>query len=153
MTQSFEKVKLLAKDLTKDYPRSRRETLTGYVLAARCLDKCRATISGTQGEYHYACPLDSRFLGFAEIKSDEFKNFVTTGATDDEVAKWIESHARMRDRVDIVLWNNKERDLRLSDLSPQLQEFMEGYIQEFVPRNRPIYRWFDVYDLEEERTW
>ena len=29
----------LAKDLTKDYPRSPRETLCGYVIAARTLDK------------------------------------------------------------------------------------------------------------------
>ena len=31
------------------------------------------------------------------------------------------------------------------------QEFMEDYIQKYVPRNRPIYQWFDVFDLEEER--
>lgn len=152
MMQNSEIVKLLAKDLTKDYPRSPRETLGGYVLAARCLDKCRATIVGTQGEYHYDCSLDERFFGFTEIKPDEFKNFVATGATDDEVAQWIGSHAKKRDRVEIILWNNKERDLRLSDLSPQVQEFMEDYIRKYVPRNRPIYRWFDVYDLEEERT-
>lgn len=35
-------LKLLAKDLTKDDPRSPRETLAGYVIAARTLDKCRA---------------------------------------------------------------------------------------------------------------
>ncbi len=49
---------LNAKDLTKEYPRSPRETLAGYVIAARMLDKCRAAISGTLGEYHFDCPLD-----------------------------------------------------------------------------------------------
>jgi len=34
MTEN-EKLKLIAKDLTKDYPRSPRETLAGYVIAAR----------------------------------------------------------------------------------------------------------------------
>jgi hypothetical protein len=28
---------------------------------------------------------------------------------------------------------------------------MEDYIQEFVPRNRVVHHWYDVYDLEEER--
>jgi hypothetical protein len=28
---------------------------------------------------------------------------------------------------------------------------MEGYIEQYVPRNRPVYHWFDVFDLEEER--
>ena len=49
------------------------------------------------------------------------------------------------------MWNNEERDLRLSDLSPELQEYMEDYIATFVPRHRVVYQWFDVYDLEEER--
>src|SRR3954468_10154320 len=113
---SNEKVKLLAKDLTREYPRSPRETIAGYVLAARCIDKCRAVLNGTQGEYHYACPLDQRFLQFAEINPDELKAFVGGGATDQEIADWISKHAKKRERVEIIQWNNAERDLRLSDL-------------------------------------
>ena len=56
-----------------------------------------------------------------------------------------------RPRAEIIAWNNKERDLRLSDLPAETQEFMEDYIAEFIPRNRVVYHWFDVYDLEEER--
>jgi adenosyl cobinamide kinase/adenosyl cobinamide phosphate guanylyltransferase len=77
--------------------------------------------------------------------------FVATGATDDEVAEWIEKHAKNRPRAEIVVWNNRLRDQRLSDLSPELQEMMEDYIASSVPRNRVVYHWFDVYDLEEER--
>ena len=153
MKEDIERVKLLAPDLRdgKQYPRSPRETLAGYVLAARALDKCRAVLAGTQGEYHSNCPLDKRWLKFAEIEYDEFKAFVATGATDDEVAAWITDHARKRPRTEIISWNNRERDLRLSDLPPETQEYLEDYIPKFVPRNRPVYRWFDVYDLEEER--
>jgi hypothetical protein len=146
-----EKIKLLAKDLTKEFPRSPRETLAGYVLGARCLDKCRAVLNNTQGEFHFNCPLDQRFLGFAEIDAEKLKNFVATGATDTEVAQWIAANAKKRERVEIIQWNNQQRDLRLSELPPQLQEYMEDYIQQFIPRNRPVYHWFDVYDLEEER--
>jgi len=46
---------------------------------------------------------------------------------------------------------DKERDLRLSNLPPETQEYMEDCIAKFVPRNRVVYHWFDVYDLEEER--
>ena len=48
-----EKLSLLAKDLTKEYPRSPRETLGGYVIAARSVDKCRAALLGINGEYNY----------------------------------------------------------------------------------------------------
>jgi len=153
MKENLEQVKLLARDLRngKAFPRSPRETLGGYVLAARALDKCRAVLAGCQGEYHSNCPLDQRWLKFAEIDYNAYKSFVATGATDDEVAAWIGEHARKRSRADIVIWNNKERDLRLSDLTPELQEYMEGYIAASVPRHRVVYHWFDVYDLEEER--
>jgi hypothetical protein len=153
LKEDLEKVKLLARDLRdgKEFPRSPRETLAGYVLAARALDKCRAVLAGRQGEFHSNCPLDQRWLRFAEIDYNAYKAFVATGATDDEVAAWIGEHARKRSRADIVVWNNKERDLRLSDLSPELQEYMEDYIASSVPRNRVVYNWFDVYDLEEER--
>ena len=146
-----EKLKLLARDLTKEFPRSPRETIAGYVLAARCLDKCRAAINNSAGEYHYNCPLDQIFLSFAEIDADKLKDFVASGATDAEVAKWISTYAKKRESVEIIQWNNKQRDMRLSDLPPETQEFMEEYIQKYVPRNRPVYHWFDVFDLEEER--
>ncbi|TLY29238.1 MAG: DUF5069 domain-containing protein, partial [Nitrospirae bacterium] len=46
MKENLEKVKLLARDLRngKEFPRSPRETLGGYVLAARAVDKCRAVL-------------------------------------------------------------------------------------------------------------
>jgi hypothetical protein len=151
--ENLEQVKLLAHDLRdgKEFPRSPRETLGGYVLAARALDKCRAVLVGRQGEYHSNCPMDQQWLKFAEIDYDAFKSFVATGATDDEVAAWIGDHAKQRPRADIVVWNNQMRDRRLSDLSPQLQEYMEEYIRTYIPRHRVVYRYFDIYDLEEQR--
>src|SRR5881397_2044668 len=105
MKENLEKVKLLARDLRngKDFPRSPRETLGGYVLAARAVDKCRAVLVGWQGEYHSNCPLDQRWLKFAEINYDAYRSFVATGATDEEVAAWIGEHAKKRSRADIVI--------------------------------------------------
>ena len=143
--------KLTAPDLTRGYPRSPRALLAGYVIAARMLDKCRATIAGTAGEYHFNCLLDRKFLDFAEIDAEAFRNFVATGASDEEVAAWIEKHAKSRPRIEVIKWNNQMREMGLSDLPDEAQEYMEGYIQEFVPAGRVIYRWWDVYDIEEKR--
>jgi hypothetical protein len=152
MKPDLEELKLLSRDLRdgKEYPRSPREKLGGYVLAARAVDKCRAVLLGQEGEYHSNCPLDQRWLKFAEIDYDAFKSFVATGATDQEIARWIGENAK-RSPAEIIGWNNKERDLRLSDLPAETQEYMEDYIATFIPRNRVVYHWFDVYDLEEER--
>ena len=146
-----EKVKLLARDLTREFPRSPRETLAGYVIAARAVDKCRAVLAGTAGEYHSGCPVDDMFLSFAGIPYEKFKEFVATGATDAEIADWIQKTAKPRPRIEIIRWNNDLRGKRISELSDGIQEYMEDYIPKSVPRNRPVYFFFDVYDLEEQR--
>src|SRR4029450_13360853 len=153
MDKNREKVKLLARDLRdgKQFPRSPRQTLAGYVLAARAVDKCGAVLAGWGGGAAANCPLDQRWLKFAEIDDDDFRSLVATGATDEKIAEWIGDHAKKRPRAEIIAWNNKERDLHLSDLPLDLQEYMEDYIQQFIPRNRVVHHWFDVYDLEEER--
>jgi len=146
-----DKLRLLAKDLTREFPRSPRETLAGYVIAARAVDKCRAVLAGTAGEYHSGCPVDAMFLDYAGIAYEQFKAFVATGATDAEIATWIEKTARPRPRIEIIRWNNELRGKRLSELPDGIQEYMEDYVPKYVPRNRPVYVLFDVYDLEEQR--
>lgn len=146
-----EKLKLLAKDLTREFPRSPRETLGGYVIAARAVDKCRSVLAGTGGEYHSGCPVDAMFLDFAGIPYEKFRELVGTGATDAEIAEWIGKNAKPRPRIEIIRWNNDLRGKRLSELPDGLQEYMEDYIPKFIPRNRPVYVLFDVYDLEEQR--
>ena len=151
LMENEEKLQLLAKDLTKGFPRSPRETLGGYVIAARMLDKCRAVILGMNGDYHFDCPLDNRVLSFTEIDPIAFREFVATGADDAAVAEWIAKNAKERPQIEVIRWNNQLRELKISELPDAAQEFLEGYIPQFIPKNRPVYRWFDVYDLEEQR--
>src|SRR5437867_2207878 len=51
MQKKLETVKRLAKDLNCEEPRSPDEEIGGYPFAARCLDKCRATLVGLQSDY------------------------------------------------------------------------------------------------------
>ena len=142
---------LKAKDLTHEFPRSPRETLAGYVLAARVLDKCRAAIAGTLGEYHFDCPLDRFFFEFAGVNAESFRSFVATGAADEAVAAWIAEHATPHSRIEVIKWNNRIRETRLGDMPQEIQEFLEGYITKHLPAGRVVYRWLDVYDIEEQR--
>lgn len=138
-------------DLTKEYPRSPRATVAGYVIAGRTLDKCRAVIAGTNGEYHYDCPLDNVFFDFTGISAEQFKDFVASGADDEAVAEWISAKAVQRPRIEIIKWNNEWRYKRISEMAEPLQEFLEGYIPEVIPAGRRPAYWFDVYDIEEKR--
>jgi hypothetical protein len=153
MSTINENVKKLALDLTKDYPGSPHAMLGGYVLAKRAVDKCRAVLAGTNGDYHFDCPLDNMFLGFAGLKGADLKEFVATGADDAAVGAWIEKNAQKRERIEIIKWNNEWRYKRISELPDGLQEFMESYIPENIPQNviRHLRYFFDIYDCEEKR--
>jgi hypothetical protein len=152
MKPDLTKVKTLAKDLTKTYPRSPRELLGGYVIAARCADKCRAFLLGLNGDYNYwPCSLAGLLFSFTGITPEQFKEVVASGVTDDELAAWLTAHSKVDDRQAIIQWNNQMRDMRLSEMTPQVQAYMEDYIPQHVPSHRPVYVYFDVYDLEEKR--
>jgi hypothetical protein len=151
MTTNLDKLTPLALDLSKAFPRSPRETLGGYVVAARALDKCRAVLAGTDDGYIYNCPLDKLFFTFTGIDAEAFKALVATGASDAEVADWITAHATPRERIAIIHWNNSLRDKRISELPDALQTYLEDYIPTILKPGKNVYVWFDVYDIEEGR--
>ncbi len=98
-------LRALAPNLSKAAPRSPRVLLGNYAMAARILDKCRASLAAQAGDYHFNCPLDRMFFGFTKIHSEEFKSFVASGASDAEVAQWIEKHSVVDNPIKIKGWN------------------------------------------------
>ena len=95
-----------AKALTEEPPRSPRDRLGGYALMARMIDKGRADIQGTVSEYHYACPLDQMLFEFKGVKPDEVKKLLASGATDEQVVTWFDSHGTARTAEEIKTWSN-----------------------------------------------
>ena len=59
-------------DLTKKFPRSPFDALAGIVMLPRTIDKCRAFLANTLGEYHFDCPLDKPLFNFLGTNKDEF---------------------------------------------------------------------------------
>jgi hypothetical protein len=94
MNTNLDKVREMARDLTTEEPRHASEKLAGFEMAARCLDKCRATLAGCEGDYRFGCPMDQEFFAEAGIEENEFRDFVATGASDEEVEQWVTDHAR-----------------------------------------------------------
>jgi len=143
----------LALDLTQEYPRSPRALFAGYVLAGRVLDKCRAILNGTGGEYDYNCRLDRVFFEFAGLDTEEFKNFVATGATDEEVVEWIHSKAKRHSPAEIAAWNFTLKCRRISEMAPDRQAWVQEYLLEHIKpelQEKVIFN-FDLLDAEEGR--
>src|SRR5271156_4980766 len=94
-------------DLTQHPPRSPRIRLGGFVILPRMLDKGRATIAGRNGEYHYACPLDQRFLDFTGIDPEALKEQLAAGKGDWEILTWVlENSKNKHNEVEIDTWSN-----------------------------------------------
>src|SRR5271156_2691929 len=143
----------LALDLTRDYPRSPRALFAGFVIVGRILDKCRALLNGTAGEYEYNYGMDRVFFEFAGIDAEQFKGFVATGATDEEVAGWIKVKAKVHSPGEIAAWNFTLKCRRISELPPERQAWVQEYLLEHVRpeiQERVIFN-FDLLDAEEGR--
>jgi hypothetical protein len=133
-------------DLTKFPPRSPRVRLGGYVILPRMLDKGRATLTGKNGEYHYACPLDEGFLDFAGIDPKALKKELTR--SDTEVLKWIEKHAKhKRTAPEIAAWSAWQE--QRSPDNPDSREYFNGIHKTGAPKRTDITSWFDVLDMDD----
>ena len=85
---------IIAKDLTKEYPRSPLEELDGLPWLPRLIDKVRALKAGTLGEYSpYPCGGDRHFLSVVGVDGDQLKALIDSGADDSTIAGWVNANA------------------------------------------------------------
>src|SRR2546430_10554074 len=135
------------KDLTKEPPRSPKTRVGSYAILGRTIDKCRALLWGNIGEYHFDCPLDNMLFGFKGIKGDDFKAFVETGASDDEIAKWVDRNGTPKSEEEKRAWaeevvkenpyyNPEKRDWYVEQLQPLGLD----------PKTTPLFDWLETDD-------
>jgi hypothetical protein len=107
---NIEKLHRLAPDLNRTAPRSPYVALSEKfpALAARLVDKCRAELVGQSGSYHFNCPLDERFFAATGLEAEPLREFIATGADDNEIAAWMNAHARTPAEK-IINWSRRFR--------------------------------------------
>lgn len=137
-------------DLRRTFPRSMRFKLEGYVHLARMIDKCRAVLTGTEGEYIYPCPMDFRLMEFAGITHEQFTQAVKMNPTDDGVAAWFRQVAPPRSPAELEEWN--QQLLLRGPSSPESMEKFKKYRDAVDPSRTDLTSWADLQDLEEGRT-
>ncbi|MHA3770884.1 DUF5069 domain-containing protein [Verrucomicrobiota bacterium sgz303538] len=96
-SENLETVKSLARDLRTEEPRAKGELLAGFKGGKRVLDKCRATLAGLNGEFIFNCPADQRFFQASGINAEEFQQKVATGASDEEMERWVSENAKAQE--------------------------------------------------------
>jgi hypothetical protein len=138
-----------APDLTLRPPRSARVRLGGYVILPRILDKCRAVLAGTNGEYNYACPLDQRFFAFAGIDPELLKAEVAKGLGDGELLEWIRANATVqRGDWDIEQWSRHRETAAPGDNGSRA--YVSGEIEKAGGAERDdLGTWFEWLDYDD----
>jgi hypothetical protein len=135
-------------DLTHRPPRSPRVRLGGYVLLARILDKCRATLAGKNGEYNFNCPLDRRFFEFVQLDAEAFKKQVEYGSGDGQMLAWVAEHSKVKPAItEILSWSAFEEQRVPGDV--EMREFFHGLHKKVAPHRADIYTWFDLLDVDD----
>src|ERR1700747_2916715 len=101
------KTKVVVKELKKEEPRSPRIRVGGYAILGRTIDKCRALVGGDIGEYHFDCPLDNTLFGFKGINGADFKAQIENGASDQQMAEWLDQSGEKKTQDEVKHWSDQ----------------------------------------------
>jgi hypothetical protein len=142
-----------APDLTQRPPRSPRCRLGGYVILPRMLDKGRALANGTNGEFHYNCPIDQHVLNFIGLDPDALLVELKSGKGDGEILEWIAVNAKnKRMPWEIELWSSYH-EKRGPDSDAETLPYFAEKVGAFSKTREDIKAWFDLLDTDDHVTF
>jgi len=137
-----------APDLTIHPPRSPRVRLGGYTILPRLLDKARAIIAGTAGEYKYNNPNDGHFFRFTGISPEALMEQVRTGTGDWDTLLWANENAPLkRTTLEIQQWSDWTETVSFNDV--EMREWFTDQIKRLNPAREDLRGTFDYLDLDD----
>jgi len=141
------KKKVTGKNLTEEAPRSPRIRVGGYAILGRTIDKCRALVAGHIGEYHFDCPLDNMLFGFKGVKGDDFRAQIEQGASDREIAEWLNQSGEEKTAVEIERWSREAEASSLYQY-PEKREFFSEAVKKLGldPTETTTFEWLELDD-------
>ena len=135
-------------NLTLRPPRSPRVRLGGYTILPRIIDKARATIAGTEGDYIYNNPIDHFFFGFTGITAESLMEYIKTGAGDWQILLWVNQQATSkRSTLEIKLWADWTETVAFT--SVEMRDWFTEQIKRLNPAREDISAAFDYLDLDD----
>ena len=111
------------------------------------MDKCRATLAGTAGEYHFDCPLDNLLFGFKGITGDQFKTAVQGATSYEDVGVWLRANGTVKTPAEIKTWSDE-----MEAASPMKNPERRGYFIEnchklgLNPETNSTFDWLEADD-------
>lgn len=145
-------VNLGAPDLTRHPPRSPRTRLGGFVHLPRLIDKARAVVAGTNGDYHFNCPIDQRFWAFTGVNPEAFLAEVKAGKSDSELLAYaLANCSPKRHPSEIAAWSHWFE--QLTPTPPDTRAFFNDVHRKNAAHRDDIATWFDWLELDDYVTF
>ncbi len=140
-------------DLQRRAPRSPYNTdVNGMVHLARLIDKGRAFIGNTLGEYFYAedSGIDRATLGFLGVSPADFTEGLKKYTTDEEIEAWLkENHPKSEEEI-------QEFNEKMTGMGPENDRYkamMAKMLRKLGTDRTDINTWFALMDLDDEMTF
>jgi hypothetical protein len=146
---------IIARDLAKQAPHSPRQRIAGFALASRAVDKCRASLAGTLGEYHYDCPMDNMLFTFKGINGEQFKAAVKAATNYEEVGAWLQANGTAKTPAEINTWSDEMEAGSLMQVPEKRAYFIESCATLGLnPRTNTTFDWLEADDRASfNRKW
>lgn len=145
-------IPLLAPNLAKQAPHSPRERLAGFVIARRAVDKCRASLAGTLGQYHYDSPLDNSLFSFKGITAEQFKAVVQATNSDEDIGIWLRANGTPKTELEIKAWSDETEAGSLMKNPHKRDYFIEScHRLGLNPQTNSTFDWLEADDRESFR--
>jgi hypothetical protein len=135
-------------DLTKTYPRSVRDVHLGFVQVGRTIDKGKAKLAGTIGEYNYDCPMDKQLFDFLGITGEQLLDAIKQGdaATD----AFLKNAIAKKSPAELETFNRERLEHGPAPGSDSEKYFLNLRGQ-VAPDRSDVTAWADLLDLDEKR--
>jgi len=138
-------------DLTKTYPRSVHQKFAGIVQIGRTVDKARASLTETLGEYHYNCGMDQAVFKFLGVDDHEAFAREVGGRSDAAVEQWIrDKYVASKSPAEIAKWN-EEWVSHAPEAGSDSAKYFVDLREKIAPGQTDVTTWADLLDLDEAR--
>ena len=96
------------------------------MIAYRAIDKCRATLACTQGQYYYDCPMDRLLFEFKGITGAQFQAVVAASQNDEAVGTWLAANGLRKTGGEIKAWSDRIEAATPMNVPEERARFMEN---------------------------
>jgi hypothetical protein len=140
-------------DLTTSFPRSPRDRLDGVPMLPRTIDKARASLNGTLGQYKFGddSGYDRALFDTLGIDAESFLECIRHSPDDESVVRWLHANART-----VAARDDQELIEALEAFGLETDEDrveLTAYVADNAPANvrDKIKSWLDWIDFDEGR--